>query len=154
MLTKIGRVTFWVKFSLIAILIFIAIHALAYGTGFVAGPEAGLEEFGYDTSEAIDDGARILIGIVGIAFIGAAAFSVLAAWRTIKGDQSGLAVTIVLGGIYLGMGIYASFFERLWFDVFFFGISGFAIILLAGMLWKSLAPASIPNQPIDQAPDQ
>ncbi len=50
-LTKIGRLTFWVKFSLIAILILIAIHGLAYGTGFVAGPEAGLEEFGYDTPE-------------------------------------------------------------------------------------------------------
>ena len=130
---------------LIAILIFIAIHALAYGIGFVAAPEAGLEEFGYDTSGTIDDGARILIGIVGIAFIGVTAFSVLAAWRITKGDRTGLSVTIVLGGIYLLMGIYASFFEQLRFDAFFFGGCGIAIILLAGMLWKSMAPA--PNPP-------
>ena len=138
---------------LIAILILIALNALAYGVGFVTDPEAGLEEFGYDTSVTIDDAARILVGLVGIGLTGFAAFSVLAAWMVIRGNRAGLFVTIVLGGTYIPIGIYA-IFKQLWFDGFFYGGVGIAITLLAGALWKSMAPASIPNQPVDQTPDQ
>ncbi len=42
---------------LVAILILIAVNALAHGVPFLAAPETGSEEFGYDTSGTIDDAA-------------------------------------------------------------------------------------------------
>ena len=94
---------------LVAILILIAVNALAHRVPFLAAPETGSEEFGYDTSGTIEDAAGILVSLVGIGLIGFATFSVLAAWMIIKGNRGGLSVTIVLGGTYLLISIYAIF---------------------------------------------
>jgi len=136
---------------LIAILILIAVNALAHGVPFLAAPETGSEEFSYDTSATIDDAARILVSLVGIGLIGFATFSVLLAWMIITDNRGGLSVTIVLGGTYLLISIYA-IFNLPWVDAFIYGGFGTAITLLAAILWRSMAPASIPN--LGQAPDQ
>ena len=133
----------------IAILTFIAVHAMAYGSGFVADPTAGLEEFGYETSVPIDGSAKILVRLVGIGLFGFPAVGILAAWRIIKGDQTGLSIMIVLGGIYLAIGIYVSTIARLRYDAGFFGGFGIAMLLMAGFLWKSLTEANDSNRPTD-----
>ena len=141
------------KILLIAVLLLIALNAVLYGSYFLADPKAGLGEFGYDTSGTIDDAAKILVGLAGIGFIGFAAFSILAAWMVIKGDRAGLSVTIVLGGTYLLIGTYAMF-NQLRVDAYIYGGFGITITLLAGTLWKFMAPASIRRQPIDRLQNQ
>ena len=112
-------------------------------------PTAGLEEFGFEISVPIDGSAKILVRLLGIGLFGFAAFGILAAWRIIKGDQAGLSIMIVLGGIYLAIGIYVSSVERLRHDAGFFGGFGIALLLMAGFLWKSMAEANDSNRPTD-----
>ena len=132
--------------ALIGILVLVALNALAYGTSFVISPEQGLGEFGYDTSGTIDDGAIFLVSLVGIGMLGFMGFAILAIVLLLKRNRNGLAVTLVLGGTYLAIGIYW-FSNQVWMDAMIYGGFGALISLLSGLLWKSMAPGSVEAQP-------
>lgn len=132
--------------TLIVILVLLALNALAYGVFFVTFPAEGLREFGFDSSGGTDDGAIFLIGMVGIGFLGCMSFAILAIALIFKRNRSGLAVTLVLGTIYLAIGIY-TIANQLWVDALIYGGFGSLISLLAGLVWKSTARATFETRP-------
>lgn len=127
--------------AMVILLGFLVLHASAYGVGFLADSDGGLSEFGYETADTVGDdadaAARILIRLVGIAMLGMAAFTVLAAWNIIRSDRAGLGVASVLGVGRLLVGVAVAFDERLWFDAVFFSATGLLVIIGAGVLWAS-----------------
>ena len=116
-----------VKYALVLVLGVLALNALAYGCWFIAAPREGLGEFGYPTAPVLS-GALYLVGLVGVAMLGAAAFALLAIFLLMRGRPGGLAVSLVLGASYLGVGLYA-LLNGMTVDALIYG--GFGVLVTA-----------------------
>ncbi len=126
--------------ALVAVLALLALNAFAYGAFYLLSPGEGVGEFGYDTSGPVEQGALHLVSMVGAGLLGFMGFALLAIALVLRGERSGLAVALVLGATYLGIGIFMAL-NQLWVDALIYGGFGAAVGLLAGILWKPMRPA-------------
>lgn len=118
---------------LIAVLLLVALNAAAYGVGFIFDPATGAGEFGHDTAQPAPKAMRLLVGFVGVGFIGFASFAVLAAVWVRRGNPAGLTVALVLGASYgLLAGFAAS--KKIWMDAGIYGAFAATTMLLATAL--------------------
>ena len=125
---------------LVVILAFFALHAAAYGVGFLASADDALSEFGYDVAETsddeADDSARIMVRLIGVGMLSMAAVAVAAGWMIVRRVRSGLWLTAALGTARLATGIVMAFGDgQLRSDGLAFGATGLLITVIAGVLW-------------------
>ena len=119
------------RWALLAVLSLLVLNALAYGCWFIVSPQEGFGEFGRLPEQA-GAGALYLVGLVGIAMLGAAAFALLAMYLLIRGRPGGLPVAVVLGACYLGIGLFA-LLNGMPVDAMIYGGFGLLVAALAAV---------------------
>lgn len=106
------------------------LQGLAYGVGFFLDPVSGLGEFASPPPVGNDDLAIALIGLVGVAMIGASALLTWAAVLLFKDDALAPWMTMLVGAVYLLAGISSYRVGWMW-DAWFYGGSGVLLFLLS-----------------------
>lgn len=118
----------------------LVLQALAYGIGFAVDPEGNAGAFGYEAPDPVDELTVELVRLVGISMIGGAvllAFSAILIWRA---TPAGAYLAMIIGGIYVVVGLHAVN-EQQWWDAGLYGITGVALIVLAGATrWLQARP--------------
>ena len=114
---------------LILLMGLLVLHSLGYGIGFAVDPTSGVGEFGYETPTVIEDLTVELVGLVGVGMLGAAALLTLSAVLVLREEAAGSYVAIILGAVYVFVGIRAFRAEWSW-DAYFYAVTGALLILL------------------------
>lgn len=114
----------------------LVVQALAYGVSFALDPAGGVDEFGYEVPPPEDALTVGLVSLVGVAMIGAAVLLVLAAGLIWRGVPTGAQVAMIVGGLYVLSGIQA-YRAQWWWDAYFYGATGAALVLLPAA-WLAL----------------
>jgi hypothetical protein len=127
------------RWSLISILVLLAVNALAYGGFFFVSPADGLREFGYVQAGQAGEGAAVLVRILGVAMLGFAGFAVMAVFLLLRNSRSGLWVALILGVDYVFLGI-AFAMHQIWTDALIYGGFGVLTWIAAGPLCWSRSP--------------
>lgn len=113
----------------------LVLQALAYGLSFALDPESGVKEFGYEAPVVVEGLTVGLVGLVGIAMVGAAALLGLSAILVWRANPAGAYVAMIVGGAYVLAGLCA-FRAEWWWDAYFYSIMGAALIVLsAAVRW-------------------
>lgn len=121
------------------------LQALGYGIGFVIDPESGAGEFGYEKPPVVDDLTVALVRLVGVGMLGNAALLILSAILVWRGNPAGTYVAMILGGIYVAVGLSALRAEWWWDAGFYGGTGALLIVLSAAVRWLSRQVAPRPS---------
>lgn len=129
--TIIGKTLSVVLTLLIGLLV---LQALAYGISFALNPEGGVGEFATKPTPG-DELTVALVGLVGVGMIGFAALMILSVLLVWRRNPAGAYVAMILGGIYIAVGLCALRASWGW-DAWFYGITGASLIVLsAAVRW-------------------
>ncbi|MDH3734240.1 MAG: hypothetical protein OEU54_11940 [Gemmatimonadota bacterium] len=109
----------------------LVLQALGYGIGFVIDPESGAGEFATEAPSVVDDLTITLVRLAGVGMLGFAALMVLSAILVWRRNPAGIYVAMILGGIYIAVGLSALRAGWRW-DAGFYGGTGVALIVLSG----------------------
>lgn len=116
----------WIRWLGAAVLAFLALHSLSYGSGFIANPVVGAREFGDNTPPS--EAAEHLAGLVGVILLLLAVTAAVAAILLLRGRPGGAWLTLGLGIAMLSIGAYWAALGSAW-DVGIYGSFG---LLLTG----------------------
>ena len=125
--TRVGAVARVACLLLSGVLI---LQGLAYGVGFFLDPVSGLGEFASPPRAGNDDLAIALIGLVGVAMIGAAALLTWAAILLFKDDPFAPWMTMLVGAVYVLAGLSSYRVGWMW-DASFYAGSGALLFMLS-----------------------
>lgn len=134
-----SRPPWWLRWSVAALLVFLALHSTSYGTGFLIDPATGAGEFGANTPPT--EAAENLAGLVGVILLMLAGTSLVAAILSVRGHRGGGWLTLGLGLSMLGIGAYWATRGRTW-DAGFYGSIGFLLAAIAALSLRRAPPSS------------
>lgn len=125
-----GRVGAFARVACLLLTGVLILQGLAYGVGFFLDPASGLGEFATPPGADDDQLAIGLVGLVGVAMIGAAALLAWSAILLFKDDAFAPRMTMLVGAMYVLAGISAYRVGWMW-DASFYAGTGVLLFTLS-----------------------
>ncbi len=124
-----GRIGAVAKAACLLLTGMLILQGFGYGVGFFLDPVSGLGEFASPPRAEHDHLTVALVGLVGVAMIGASVLLTWAAVLVFKDDVLGPSMTMLVGALYVLVGISAYRVGWMWDATFYVGSGGLLVAL-------------------------